>query len=60
MPAGLSDKLDETWVELHEELALLSSNSTHIMAEESGHFIQHDQPELVISAILGIIEDYSR
>lgn len=57
LPAGLSNKWDEIWVELQNEWAQISSHSTHIMANESGHFIQQDQPDLVIDAILQIIED---
>jgi pimeloyl-ACP methyl ester carboxylesterase len=56
LPAGLSDQWDEIWVELQEELAQISSNSTHIMAYESGHFIQQDQPDLVIDAIFQVVE----
>ena len=56
LPAGLSDKWDEIWVELHDELAHISSRSSHILAMESGHFIQLDQPDLVVDAILQVIE----
>jgi pimeloyl-ACP methyl ester carboxylesterase len=55
---GLSEKLDLIWVELQEEMGMMSTNSTHIMLEESGHFIQHDAPEVIIESILGIIDDY--
>jgi TolB protein len=57
LPAGLSDKWDEIWVELQAEWALISSRSTHMMADESGHFIQHDQPGLVIDAIRQVVRD---
>jgi len=57
LPAGLSDKWDEIWVELQNEWARISSHSTHIMADESGHFIQQDQPDLVIDAILRVVEE---
>jgi pimeloyl-ACP methyl ester carboxylesterase len=56
LPAGLSEKWDEIWVELQKEWAQISSRSTHVMAYGSGHFIQHDQPGLVIDAIRQIIE----
>lgn len=56
-PVELSRQFDQIWVELHKELAKLSSNSTHIIAEGSGHFIHQDQPELVIDVILGMVED---
>jgi pimeloyl-ACP methyl ester carboxylesterase len=56
LPTGLSDMWDEIWVELQNEWAQTSSHSTHIMAYESGHFIQQDQPDLVIDAILQVVD----
>jgi len=55
-PKELNEKFIQNWVELQEQLALLSTNSRHVFAEQSGHFVQHDQPELVIEAVLEIIE----
>jgi pimeloyl-ACP methyl ester carboxylesterase len=46
----------QAWFDLQDDLATLSSNSQHIFAEESGHFIQDDQPELVIDAVQWVIE----
>jgi pimeloyl-ACP methyl ester carboxylesterase len=57
VPTELNDKFNQIWVELQVELAQLSSNSTHIIAEESGHFIQHDQPDLVIGAIEQVVQE---
>jgi pimeloyl-ACP methyl ester carboxylesterase len=52
---GLPDEQFEqqkrSWYKLQRELAGLSSNSRHITAEESGHYIHQDQPELVVDAI---------
>jgi len=36
---------------MQEELAGLSSNGKQVIAEESGQYIQLDQPQLVIEAI---------
>jgi pimeloyl-ACP methyl ester carboxylesterase len=41
---------------LQEELATLSTNSRLIVAEKSDHMIQLNQPELVIDAILQVVE----
>ena len=57
LPAGLSDRWNAIWVELQEQWAQISSRSRHIMADGSGHFIQLDQPDLVIAAIRLVIED---
>ncbi len=48
---------EEVWMELQEELAASSTNSTQIIAEESGHFIQADQPGLVVEAIRKVTEE---
>lgn len=42
--------------ELQAELAALSPKGKRIIAEESGHYIQVDQPELVIDAIREVVE----
>lgn len=44
------------WQELQRDQAALSSNSQHIIAERSGHDIQLEQPELVITAVQQILE----
>jgi pimeloyl-ACP methyl ester carboxylesterase len=42
---------DRIWRELQEDLANRSPNGEFRLAEKSGHFIQRDQPEIVIQAI---------
>jgi hypothetical protein len=42
--------------EMQADLATLSSKGKQIIAEESGHYIQVDQPELVIDAIREVVE----
>ena len=39
------------WLDLQDDLARLSSRSEHIIAEHSGHYIHHDEPDLVVDAI---------
>jgi uncharacterized protein (DUF885 family)/pimeloyl-ACP methyl ester carboxylesterase len=55
VPLDLNTQLNEIWLELQEELARLSSNSTLLISEKSQHFIQQDQPELVVDAILRMV-----
>ncbi|MGH9908252.1 MAG: alpha/beta fold hydrolase [Pyrinomonadaceae bacterium] len=43
-------------IEMQRALAGLSSRSKHIIAAKSGHYIQRDQPELVIDAIRQVVE----
>lgn len=53
---GSRGRGSERWLRLQDELAHLSTNSRQIIAEGSSHYIHLDQPELVIRAILDILE----
>ncbi|AXY09800.1 alpha/beta hydrolase [Bacillus anthracis] len=44
------------WLQLQEELLRLSSNHKFVIAEQSGHYIQKDEPHYIIDAIKWIIE----
>lgn len=61
---GLLDEPDAVWPsadlqrvegDLQRDFLKLSPNSSLVMADQSGHYIQHDQPELVIDAITKVI-----
>ena len=52
----MSDERFQKWTSLQLDLTKLSSNSQHIIAENSGHWVQLDRPELVISAVQRLIE----
>jgi pimeloyl-ACP methyl ester carboxylesterase len=45
------------WLQLQEDHATLSNNSRLIPAENSGHFIHIDGPELVIDAIQWVLDE---
>ncbi|MBT7953383.1 MAG: alpha/beta hydrolase [Gammaproteobacteria bacterium] len=49
--SGFGNKMEKTWMELQDELSLLSLDVVHLVAERSGHSIHLDQPGLVISAL---------
>lgn len=57
---GFSDAKNQQawqmWQEMQVELLSLSSNSRQIIATESEHNIQLQQPELVIDAIIDVVE----
>lgn len=55
-PGVDEDAYKSTRITLQEELAALSTNSRLVVAENSGHIIQLYQPELVIDAVLQVIE----
>ncbi|MGZ7149387.1 alpha/beta fold hydrolase [Bacillus sp. BC08] len=44
------------WLQLQEDLLRLSSNNKFVIAEQSGHYIQKDEPYYVVDAIKWIIE----
>jgi len=48
--------MQNMWHELQRDLAGLSSNSKFVAVENSGHFIQMDQPQVVTAAIRELVE----
>jgi len=48
------------WNKLQDDLALLSKNGKRVTAERSGHHIHADEPELVISSIEAILDEYQK
>jgi len=52
------DAMEMVWKELQDELSSLNGNSTHIIAENSGHVIHLDEPELLISELLIFLRLY--
>jgi pimeloyl-ACP methyl ester carboxylesterase len=48
--------VQDTWLELQQELALLSQNSEVRMFRESGHYIQFDQPQAVVTAVREVVQ----
>src|SRR5215213_7018393 len=48
--------LEAVWLPLQEELAALVPDGRFVVAEQSGHFIPGDQPDLVIDAIQQVVD----
>jgi pimeloyl-ACP methyl ester carboxylesterase len=55
-PPDLAVQIRTLVEDTQRELATLSSTSVHVLAEESGHFIHVDQPQVVIEAIRQVVE----
>jgi pimeloyl-ACP methyl ester carboxylesterase len=57
--AGLSEpenqQYERTWQSMQSELAALSTRSERVTAARSGHYVQLDQPEVVVDAILRVV-----
>jgi pimeloyl-ACP methyl ester carboxylesterase len=56
MPSPAADEWRAKYEELQTKLLSLSGNSKRIIAENSGHFIIIDSPDVVISAISQVVQ----
>jgi hypothetical protein len=45
----------QTWFELQEELAHLSTKGRHIVATESAHAIHRTEPDLIFNAVRDVV-----
>ena len=55
------NETERIWMELQDELSQLGANPVHLIAERSGHVIHLDQPGIVISAMLTMLDaNFSR
>lgn len=50
-PRELATSLEQAWQEGQRHLLSLSSQSAQMVARHSGHYIHHEEPELVVDAI---------
>lgn len=56
LPDDVSRKLEQVSQTLQSDLTHLSSKSTHKSAAKAGHYIQTEDPQLVIEAILKVVD----
>jgi pimeloyl-ACP methyl ester carboxylesterase len=56
MPA----EVRKVWVQMHEDWIAKVSGGKHIVVENSGHFIQGEQPQVVIDAIKQVLDQARR
>lgn len=52
---AFGNEMERVWMEMQDELSQLGSDQVHLIAERSGHMIHLDQPGIVISAMLTMI-----
>ena len=50
-PPGFVAAIEQAWQQMQTELAALSSNSQRIIASNSGHLINWDEPAVIIAGI---------
>jgi pimeloyl-ACP methyl ester carboxylesterase len=53
-------RFSKTWQTLQADLATLSSNSTHLIAQRAGHSIQTQEPKIVITAITQMVQEIQK
>jgi pimeloyl-ACP methyl ester carboxylesterase len=55
LPADFPAALDKAWDAAQDAQAMLVSDSKHLIATKSSHYIQIQQPKLVIDAIRDVV-----
>jgi pimeloyl-ACP methyl ester carboxylesterase len=48
---------EERWTRFQADLAKLSSNSTHVIAKDSGHAVLSERPDVVVEGIRHVVEE---
>lgn len=56
LPPDVAAQTEKDWSQMQQELTHLSARSTQVIAQNSGHYIQSERPELVIQAISSMVE----
>lgn len=56
MSPEVAAAFDKVWLDLHKAYLNLSSVSSLVLAEHSGHSIQQDEPQVVVDAILKLVD----
>jgi len=51
------DAKNKLWLNLHEQIAAMSTRGKRITVEKSGHYIQLEQPQIVIDSIFEVLQD---
>lgn len=51
------DEISAVWKKLQKDLLGFSSKSKHVIAEQSGHMISHQQPDLIVEAVQQMIAE---
>lgn len=50
-PQDVAARYEQLWLDLQKELAARSTNSAHVIVEESGHCIHEEAPAAVLNAV---------
>ena len=56
LPLVVATNLDTAWQELQRDLGQRTTRGCFFVAEQSGHYIHEDAPNLIVTAIIDLIE----
>ena len=59
MPSFMAEHypaMREAWLELQADLAGLSTNSRHLIVPGAGHYVHHDNPDVVVAEVTALID----
>lgn len=49
------DAKNKLWIDLHNQIAAMSTHGKRLTIENAGHYIQMDQPQIVVDSILEVV-----
>jgi pimeloyl-ACP methyl ester carboxylesterase len=49
------DAKNKLWIDLHDQIAAMSTRGKRLTVDNAGHYIQMDQPQVVIDSILEVV-----
>lgn len=49
------DAKNKLWIDLHDQIAAMSTSEKRLTVNNAGHYIQLDQPQVVIDSILEVV-----
>ena len=56
LPEDVVKQFDAGWQQMQQDMAEMSPRGKRVVAEQSGHYIHLQQPEMVVKAIREVIE----
>lgn len=59
-PGRRNPRVQALWLDLHRQWIAESGTARHIVTRKSGHYIHHDEPELVVEAVRQAVEQARR
>ena len=52
---ALRDAKNQLWIDLHNQIAAMSTRGKRLTVENTGHYIQLEQPQVVVDSILEVL-----